>query len=93
MDHKATLRSARLRPGKPIVKLGTVRIGVVETTPVVWQGRLLRMEWIRNHGWGRTEGVTQELGYFQFCPWDGTQALCPPLLLTTPLAAVTHKTA
>ncbi|MBQ3141334.1 MAG: hypothetical protein IJC25_05175 [Clostridia bacterium] len=34
---------------KQIKKLGTIRMNVVEATPVVWKGQLLRFEWARNH--------------------------------------------
>ena len=33
---------------KRLRKLGTVKINTVETTPVLWNGRLLRFEWVRN---------------------------------------------
>lgn len=81
MDFNKVLRTANLPPRKPITKLGTVKIGVVETTPVVWQGELVFFEWIRNHGWGRVDGVTQEVGFYQFSRWDTREPICPPFAL------------
>lgn len=38
--------------GRPhLVKLGTVDCDIVETTPFVWQGRVLRCEWFRPGHW------------------------------------------
>ncbi|NLE12928.1 MAG: hypothetical protein GX628_04525 [Clostridiales bacterium] len=48
-DYNARLKTAVLgaHNRKLAVKRGTLAISVVETTPVVWQGRLLRFEWVR----------------------------------------------
>lgn len=44
------LLCGRTVPRKQMKKLGTLAINVVESTPVVWQGRLMRFEWVRNAG-------------------------------------------
>ena len=65
-DYNMDLRQKNSPEIKPIKKLGTLQIGVVESTPVVWNGELYRFEWVRNHGWGRAEGVTREVGCYHF---------------------------
>ncbi len=49
---------------KNIKKLGTVKIGVVESTPIVFDGKLLRFEWIRNKNWGAGTGTSKDNGYY-----------------------------
>lgn len=51
---------------KRMKKLGTVDIGVVETTPVVWKDRLLRFEWVRNSGWGFYHRRPRDKGCYHF---------------------------
>ena len=37
-------------PRKPLIrKLGTIKCDVVETTPIVFRGRLYRLEYVRSH--------------------------------------------
>lgn len=50
-----------------IEKLGTVECDLVEATPIVWEGRLLRYEYVRS------KYYTPNLGkptYFRFVDWD-----------------------
>ena len=65
-DYKGDLKrqSMPIRT-KKIHKLGTVRHGTVETTPIVWQDRLLLLEWIRPHI-PVSNREAQENGYFRF---------------------------
>lgn len=73
------LRKATMKIGrKPIVKKGTLQLAVVETTPVVWKGRLLRFEWIRNNHWGPMEGITQDVGYYRFVDMEKESPCCEP---------------
>lgn len=65
-DYNPTLKTARIPQRKRLEKLGTVAIGVVESTPVVWNGRLYRFEWVRSHGWGKIDGVTRDVGCYHF---------------------------
>jgi len=51
-------------PQKKLKKMGTIAIDVVETTPVVWKGELLRFEWQRNAGHG--ENVSAGKGFYRF---------------------------
>ncbi|MBP3323120.1 MAG: hypothetical protein J6M16_02895 [Clostridia bacterium] len=65
------LREGNIPPRKKLVKKGSVKLNVVETTPVVWGERLLRFEWLRNFGWGSSgqlaSGVNQrERGCYHF---------------------------
>ena len=65
-DFNDALKTSKKPPQKTMVKKGTLKIGVVETTPVVWKGELLRFEWVRNHGWGKVSGVTRDVGCYHF---------------------------
>ena len=42
--------------GPALRKLGTVDCDMVETTPVVWRGRLLRFEYVRSNYWANKTG-------------------------------------
>ena len=42
---------------KPLIrKLGTLDCDIIETTPVVWQGRLLRFEYVQDRYWNNDTG-------------------------------------
>jgi hypothetical protein len=56
----APLFAAQQRPR--IEKLGTIDLDMVETTPVVWKGRLYRSEWVRANYWANAE----HKDYFRF---------------------------
>ncbi len=60
------LKTGCTPPVKQLKKLGTVKIGVVETTPVVWKGDLLRFEWVRNSNWCHIDTIAREVGCFHF---------------------------
>ncbi len=66
MDFQTPLKTARIGRRKRLKKLGTVKINFVEATPVVWQGRLLRFEWVRNKFWSGAGGVEREYGCYHF---------------------------
>ena len=65
-DFREKLKTAEIPPRKTLYKLGTVKISVVETTPVVWEDRLLRFEWVRTDEWGKDGRVTRKVGCYQF---------------------------
>jgi hypothetical protein len=49
--------------GRPLIeKLGTVDLDLVETTPIVFQGRLWRFEWVREGYWNNV----RHTNYFRF---------------------------
>ncbi len=49
--------------GRPLIrKLGTVDLDLVETTPVVFNGQLLRFEWVRDGYWNNA----RKTNYFRF---------------------------
>lgn len=49
--------------GRPLIrKLGTTDLDLVETTPVVFGGRLYRFEWVRDGYWANT----RKTNYFRF---------------------------
>ena len=52
-----------------IVKLGTIDLGLVETTPVVWKDRLYRFEYVRPKYWANDTGDS----YFRFVDHDTRQ--------------------
>lgn len=56
LDYFDALKNTMMPPRKVLQKKGTLSIGVVETTPVVWKGELLRFEWVRNFDWGNEKG-------------------------------------
>ncbi|MBP3320727.1 MAG: hypothetical protein J6M12_00085 [Clostridia bacterium] len=70
------LRNGRISRKKRLKKLGTVKINTVETTPVVWQDRLLRFEWVRNKNWGASGGVERSVGCYQFVDMENEQTVC-----------------
>ena len=65
-EYRAVLKTARIGQRKSLKKLGTVKINTVEATPVVWQDKLLRFEWVRNMQWGSAGGVEREVGCYHF---------------------------
>ena len=75
-NYRNRLRNGCIPQRKTLKKLGTVKISVVETTPVVWKGRLLRFEWTRNHAWGAAGGVTREVGCYRLVDMSNEQPLC-----------------
>jgi len=67
LDYTQPLKEKVLPPRKTMVKKGTLDIDIVETTPVVWQDRLLRFEWIRDSHFGNGYyGNTEGCCYFRF---------------------------
>ena len=67
MDYNQALRQKTIGPRKTLVKKGTLDIGIVETTPVVWKERLYRFEWIRDNAGGAGYWNNQEgTAYFRF---------------------------
>ncbi len=76
-DFTEGLKTGRMPPVRPIVKKGTLRIGAVETTPVVWNGRLLRFEWMRPAPWGAFDGTPRPVGRYHFVDM-ATGAETPP---------------
>ena len=74
-DYNIELKNANKPPReKQLRKLGTIAVGVVETTPVVWNGRLLRFEWVRNSNWGSAGGITREVGCYRFVDMETGEA-------------------
>ena len=65
-EFRELLKTAEIPPRKTLRKLGTVKISVVETTPVVWEDRLLRFEWVRTDEWGKDGRVKRKVGCYQF---------------------------
>lgn len=66
LDIYDSLRNGKEKPYKGIQKLGTVKIDVVETTPVVWKGALIRFEWVRNSKHQLNGHTVEKEGYYHF---------------------------
>lgn len=56
-----------------IIKLGTIDCDMVETTPVVFKGKLYRFEYVRTRYWNNLTGVP----YFRFVEWESGQSSSP----------------
>lgn len=78
LDHMKPMMEKDIFPCKRLVKKGTLDLDVVESSPVVWQGRLLRFEWIRPNGSGGGRGyygADTESGYFRFVDMETDQVV------------------
>ena len=66
-DYIPALRDLNEPSHEKLQKKGTLDIGIVETTPIVWKNRLYRFEWIRNNRWGNGYHANQTgRGYYRF---------------------------
>ncbi len=73
-DFHDTLKTAHIPTRKRLQKMGTLEIGVVETTPVVWKGSLYRFEWVRNRAWGEYHSKDRPLGCYHFVNMETGEA-------------------
>ncbi len=64
---------AKIGQRKRLKKLGTLKINAVESTPVVWNDKLLRFEWIRSEEYGKAGGVTRKEGYYAFVDMENEE--------------------
>ena len=74
-NYQIALKQARVGQRKRLQKLGTIKINAVESTPVVWNGKLLRFEWVRTNQWGGPGGIEREEGHYTFIDMDTEEAL------------------
>lgn len=65
-DFCKDLLEKSIAPKKTMVKKGTLEIDMVETTPLVWKGRLMRCEWVRKDAYLNKEGRN----YLRFIDWE-----------------------
>lgn len=78
LDYNQPLKNKILPPRKTMVKKGTLDIDMVETTPVVWQGRLMRFEWVRDRKFGSGYyGNTEGCCYYRFTDMETEQTTLP----------------
>lgn len=75
-DFSTSLMTGKIPRRKRLTKLGTVKINTVETTPVLWNGKLLRFEWVRNSNWGSAGGVDRAVGCYQFVDMENEESVC-----------------
>ena len=66
IDERNDIKFGKTPPIKRIKKLGTLKIDCVETTPIVWNDRLIRFEWVRHGQMGCQCVVKREVGYYDF---------------------------
>ncbi|HUL51152.1 MAG TPA: hypothetical protein VLU94_01075 [Candidatus Nitrosotalea sp.] len=60
--------------GRPLIrKLGTIDLDLVETTPIVFRGRLWRFEWVREGYWNNQ----RKTNYFRFIDHDTGESSVP----------------
>ena len=76
-NYQTALKQARIGQRKRLKKLGTVKINVVESTPVVWDDKLLRFEWVRTNQWGGAGGIEREEGHYVFIDMETERGLIP----------------
>lgn len=65
-DYIRELKTRPFEKRKKMRKCGTIATGVVEATPVVWQDRLLRFEWVRSDVWAEGNHAKRDVGYYRF---------------------------
>ena len=75
-DYRTQIKTARIPQRKRMKKLGTVRIDIVETTPVVWKDKLLRFEWVRRGKIISENGVERNVGYYHFVDMETERPIC-----------------
>ena len=78
-DYRGFLKTCKATEKKPIKKLGTIRVGIVESTPIVWKNELLLFEWLRpaHSGTGRFFEERTE-GYFHFANMETDEEVGKP---------------
>lgn len=74
-DFERALQTEKIPARKRMKKLGTIKINVVESTPVVWEDKLLRFEWVRCSRWGGDGGVNREVGCYHFVDMETEEPL------------------
>lgn len=79
-DFMQEIRAYKKPTQKKLRKLGTIAIDIVESTPVVWKGRLLRFEWKRNFNREHRD-PTFTVGYYHFVDME-TGEETPPFAHT-----------
>src|ERR1041385_2538208 len=61
------IASAQSATNRPVIKkLGTIDLDMVETTPIVFQGKLWRFEWVRQGTGQQYWGNERQTNYFRF---------------------------
>ena len=75
LDFRKPLKTVDMPLRKTMRKLGTLKVNTVETTPVVWEDKLLRFEWVRNTFWGADGGVCREVGCYHFVDMEIEESL------------------
>ena len=65
LSYSDKITNAEMPITKKLQKLGTLKISAVETTPVVWNGRFLRFEWMRSSAWDSFH-KQRDVGFYRF---------------------------
>lgn len=78
-DYIRELKTRPFEKRKKMRKCGTIATGVVEATPVVWQDRLLRFEWVRSDAWGALGNHKQrDVGFYHFVDMETNKEVGNP---------------
>ena len=89
-DHRPALKTLNMPARKTLQKKGTIAVAVVEATPVVWKGELLRFEWLRNNEWDTAKINVRDVGRYHFVNME-TNEPTPNLHFTMLSAAAMRK--
>ncbi len=73
-DYVSEIRNRKFYKRETLNKIGTLKIGIVETTPVVWKGRLLRFEWMRKSNEYGYPTNLKGYDYYQFVDMETEEA-------------------
>lgn len=65
-NYEEAMRHGRISRKKRMKKLGTLKMNFVESTPVVWEDKLLRFEWVRPKAWCASGQIDRETGHYHF---------------------------
>jgi hypothetical protein len=77
-DYVEPIRTKKVLSHPKIVKKGTIAVGVVESTPVVWKGRLMRFEWLHGRAWANENNkIGIEEGCFHFVDMETNEYTQP----------------
>jgi len=75
-DFRSNLRNGKIPTRKTLRKIGTIKISVVETTPIVWKDKLLRFEWSRTSEWCKDGRGDRKIGCYRLINMENETTVC-----------------
>lgn len=78
IDVRNTIKYGKTPVTKRMKKCGTLKVDFVESTPIVWNDRLIRFEWVRNDQWSSQGLVKREHGYYHFVDMETEEEVGAP---------------